>query len=36
MKSGTQKIEFGEVFDNLLSQENGSDLLQEYYNNNYI
>lgn len=31
MKSGTYKLEFGDAFDDILSQENGSDLLQDYY-----
>ena len=31
MKSGTYKLEFGETFNDLLRQENGSELLQEYY-----
>lgn len=31
MKSGTYKLEFGETFNDLLKQENGSELLQNYY-----
>lgn len=31
LKTGTYKIKFGKDFDTLLSQENGSDLLQDYY-----
>jgi len=31
MKSGTYKIEFGKSFNDLLSEENGTALLQEYY-----
>jgi len=31
LKTGTYKIEFDKEFDELLKQENGSDLLQEYY-----
>ncbi len=31
MKTGTYRINFGNSFKELLSQENGSDLLQEYY-----
>ena len=31
MKSGKHKIEFGDTFNELLLQEGGADLLQEYY-----
>lgn len=31
MKTGTYKLQFGESFNNLLEQENGADLLQDYY-----
>ncbi len=31
MKSGRYKIELGTTFSNLLKQENGSDLLEKYY-----
>lgn len=31
LKSGTYKLDFGKEFNDLLQQENGSDLLQEYY-----
>lgn len=31
MKTGTYKLEFGETFNDLLEQENGSELLQDYY-----
>ena len=31
MKTGTYKLEFEKAFDDLLSQENGAELLQEYY-----
>lgn len=31
LKTGTYKVNFGKKFNTLLSQENGSDLLQEYY-----
>ena len=31
LKIGTYKIEFGNTFYNILSQENGSDKLQEEY-----
>jgi len=31
IKSGTYRINFGNAFKELLSQENGSNLLQEYY-----
>ena len=31
MKTGTYKINFGQEFNQLLEQENGSKLLQEYY-----
>ena len=31
MKTGTYKLEFGETFNDLLKEENGSKLLQDYY-----
>lgn len=31
LKSGTYKIDFGKEFSQLLSQENGAELLQDYY-----
>lgn len=31
LKTGTYKLDFGDVFDELLNQEDGVDLLQEYY-----
>lgn len=31
LKSGTYKIDFGEEFNELLEQENGTELLQDYY-----
>lgn len=31
MKSGTYKIEFGDSFKEILSQENGAQILQQYY-----
>lgn len=31
LKTGTYKIDFGKKFNDLLSEENGSELLQEYY-----
>lgn len=31
LKSGTYKLEFGETFNDLLKKENGTELLQNYY-----
>ena len=31
LKSGTYRLDFGDSFDKLLVEENGADLLQEYY-----